>query len=96
MNNISPAEALAMLKKWQQAEQTLLLPIANFSARASFSKVRVRIVFVDESTMLLAMLEDPWQSESRPLAGAVFTTSDGADLNIKFSNGWEWHLYEME
>lgn len=96
MNTVSRPEGLERLKKWQQAERTLFFPVEPFPAREPLRDVRVRIEFVDECGMLLAMLEDPFQSESKPLAGAVFSAAGSADLRINFPDGREWYLREAE
>ena len=86
---MSSADGLERLKNWKSAETALLLVSASLKGRIDIFDVRVRVLFVDESILVLLNLDAPGDAKTFDLRGATFSCSDSriADLELILATG---------
>jgi hypothetical protein len=95
---MSSSEGLLRLKNWQKAEKALVTPSFSWKGAIRVSEARVKVAFVDESSLVLVNLDRPRQTETVLLRDAGFACTDesGVDLEVTLVDGKKLYLREEE
>ena len=93
---MSSSDGVLRLKNWQSAEKALVVPSINWKGNIRFVEVRVRVGFVDESTLVLVNLDAAGEVETLSLRNATFSCTGGleGDLEMTFADGKKLYLRE--
>ena len=93
---MSSSEGLERLKNWQRTEKALVLPSVSSKGTIRVFEVRVKVAFVDESTLVLVNLDRPGETETIDLRGATFasTGESTSDLEVTLAIGQKTYLRE--
>jgi hypothetical protein len=84
-NLMTSIVGLEILKKWKQAGTVLLVPSASFKGRTQIFEAHVKILSVDESTLVLTPVDAADDDATFDICGAEFaeTPMDGVELTFK-------------
>jgi len=92
---MSSSEGLERLKNWQRAEKALVLP--SVKSGTWLFEVGVKVLSVDDSTLVLAKFDSPSEIEKIDIQGATFSSDkDEADLQLTLTDGKKVYLCEKD